>query len=86
MMIEEAEKSDAIRQLHMLKSLGAWITRSPQVLLTLTNGIPYYFVEVTCDTGSQFGITAYGDEAIELLKEVDKMKRFGPTTITDQTN
>jgi len=31
---------------------------------------------VTCDTGSQFGISAYGDEAAELFKEVDIMKQI----------
>jgi hypothetical protein len=45
-------------------------------MVTLANGIPYCFAEVTCDNGSQFGITAYGDEAAELLKEVDSMKHI----------
>jgi hypothetical protein len=32
----------------------------------LTNGIEYSFVQVTCDDGSQYGLQAYGKEAIEL--------------------
>ena len=34
----------------------------------LTNGIEYSFVEVTCSDGSQYGLQAYGNEAIELNK------------------
>jgi hypothetical protein len=35
----------------------------------LANGIPYFFVEVTCRDGSQYAIQAYGEEATELYKE-----------------
>lgn len=34
----------------------------------LGNGIGYYAVEVTSETGSQYGISAYGGEAEELYK------------------
>jgi hypothetical protein len=34
----------------------------------LTNGIEYSFVEVTCSDGLQYGLQAYGNEAIELNK------------------
>ncbi len=37
------------------------------------NGIPYFFVEVTCQDGSQYGIPAYGEEAIELHREATRM-------------
>jgi hypothetical protein len=36
------------------------------------NGIEYCSVEVTCDDGSQYGIQAFGDEAIDLYKEIYK--------------
>jgi hypothetical protein len=32
----------------------------------LTNGMEYSFVEVTCSDGIQYGLQAYGNEAIEL--------------------
>ena len=35
----------------------------------MTNGIEYCPVEITCDDAMQYGIQAYGDEAIELHKE-----------------
>ena len=35
----------------------------------LVNGVEYSFVEVTCNDGIQYGLQAYGDEAIELHKE-----------------
>jgi len=72
----EKETSDAVRQLRLLKFFGGRITRSTQEMVTLANGIPYCFAEVTCDTGSQFGIAAYGDEAAEFHKEVDTMKQM----------
>ena len=56
-------------QLRLLRSLGGRITKSPSTIAVLSNGLPYYYVEVTGDNGSQFGIPAYGDEAFELHKE-----------------
>ena len=41
----------------------------PQDILHMTNGIEYCPVEITCDDAMQYGIQAYGDEAIELHKE-----------------
>jgi hypothetical protein len=38
----------------------------------LRNGAEYCFIEVTCDDGIQYGIQAYGDEAVELHKEALK--------------
>jgi hypothetical protein len=32
----------------------------------LTNGMEYSFVEVTCSDGIQYGLQAYGIEALEL--------------------
>lgn len=44
------------------------VTDIPTSLSHLTNGIEYSFVEVTCSDGSQYGLQAYGNEAIELNK------------------
>ena len=74
-VVDEKVTSDAVRQLRLLRFFGGRITRSTEEIVTLANGIPYCFAEVTCDTGSQFGISAYGDEAAELFKEVDIMKQ-----------
>jgi hypothetical protein len=41
------------------------ITDITMSLLHLANGIEYSFVEVTCD-GTQYGLQAYGNEALEL--------------------
>jgi hypothetical protein len=35
----------------------------------MTNGIEYCAVEITCDDATQYGIQAYGEEAVELHKE-----------------
>jgi hypothetical protein len=34
----------------------------------LTNGVEYSFVEVICDDGIQYGLQAYGKEALELYR------------------
>jgi hypothetical protein len=40
-----------------------------QDVLHMTNGIEYCAVEITRDDGTQYGIEAYGEEAIKLHKE-----------------
>jgi hypothetical protein len=48
----------------------------------LTNGIEYSFVEVTCNDGVQYGLQAYGKEALELnrvaLQELVKISLKKP--------
>jgi hypothetical protein len=34
----------------------------------LANGVAYSFVEVTCRDGTQYGLQAYGNEALELYR------------------
>ena len=38
--------------------------------MTLADGVPYCFAEVTSDTRSQFAIAADGDDGAELLEEM----------------
>jgi hypothetical protein len=45
------------------------ITRYPERLRLLDNGVKHYFVEVTDRDGIQYGLQAYGEEAIALYKE-----------------
>ena len=52
------------------------ITKLSSDVSHLENGIGYCFVEVTCDGGEQYGIQAFGDEAIELRKEALKLNQF----------
>lgn len=76
-MTYEETTSDSTRQLRILRFLGGQITKSTSGVSLLSNGLPYFYVEVTRDNGSQFGIPAYGDEAIELHKEALKMEEPG---------
>ena len=76
-MTYEETKSHSSRQLRLLRSLGGRITKAPIAISVLSNGLPYYFVEVTGDNGSQFGIPAYGDEAFELHKEALGTEELG---------
>ena len=48
------------------------ITRYPERLRILENGVEHYFVEVTCEDGLQYGLQAYGEEAIALYKATMK--------------
>ena len=41
----------------------------------MENGVQHYFVEVTSKDGLQYGLLAYGEEAIALYKET--MKTLG---------
>jgi hypothetical protein len=66
------DSTDALKQLVLLQIYGGSITRSSGVVSVLTNGMPYFFVEVTCQDGSKYGISAYGDEATELHKEATR--------------
>jgi hypothetical protein len=65
----EDTTSDSSRKLRLLRSRGLVITKMPSDLSILSNGLPYFYVEVTGDNGSQFGIPAYGDKAVELHNE-----------------
>ena len=61
-----AEEDDSQKNVH------CHITKKSQNICHVINGIEYCSVEVTCDNGSQYGIQAFGDEAIELYKEIYK--------------
>jgi hypothetical protein len=54
------------------KNVHCHITKKSENISHVINGIEYCSVEVTCDDGSQYGIQAYGDEAIDLYKEIYK--------------
>jgi hypothetical protein len=57
----------SIEALHDLLS-SCHITEISTGLSYLANGIEYSFVEVTCSDGVQYGLQAYGTEALELNK------------------
>jgi hypothetical protein len=48
------------------------ITKIPEDISYLKNGVKYCFVEVTCNDGTQYGIQALGEEAVELYKKALK--------------
>jgi hypothetical protein len=53
----------------LLTSGTCSITKIPQGIPQMINGIEYCAIEITCDDGTQYGIQAHGEEAIELHKE-----------------
>jgi hypothetical protein len=54
------------------KNVHCHITKRSQNITHMKNGVEYCSVEVSCKDGSQYGIQAYGDEAIDLYKEIYK--------------
>ena len=56
---------NSVEALHDLLSSGH-VTKTTSNISQLTNGIDYAFVEVTCDDGSQYGLQAFGKEAVDL--------------------
>lgn len=42
------------------------VTEISPGLSHLANGVDYSFIEVTCSDGTQYGLQAYGEEALEL--------------------
>ena len=70
---------DASKRLLMLcERENGKITRYPENLRKFDNGVEHYFVEVTCSDGIQYGLQAFGEEAISLYKET--MKTLGRDT------
>jgi hypothetical protein len=73
-MAAYASSIDALRELltpgHSLCAYGSCrVTNITQDIHCMTNGIEYCAVQVTCDSNIQYGIQAFGEEAIELHKE-----------------
>jgi hypothetical protein len=55
----------SIDALHDLRN-SCQITDITSSLSHLANGIEYSFVEITCSDGIQYGLQAYGNEALDL--------------------
>jgi hypothetical protein len=53
-------------------SRSCHITKLSHNVSHLENGIEYCLVEVTCDDGEQYGIQAFGREAVQLHEEALK--------------
>jgi hypothetical protein len=64
------DKQDEDRYTH--NKTSCQISKISDKITCMTNGLKYYFVEVTCSDGIQYGIQAYGDEAEDLYKEAHK--------------
>jgi len=80
---ESAVYGSSIDALHDLLS-SCQITKITTSLSYLTNGIKCSFVEITCSNGNQFGLQAYGKEALELnrvaVKNIPK-EQISPMTV-----
>ena len=67
----------ALRELLTLREeggRGGRITKLSSEIHITREGLKYYFVEVTDDTGSLYVIEAYGKDAIDLREETMKVR------------
>ena len=62
----------SIEALHDLQSLND-ITDIATSLAILQNGLEYSFIEVTCSDGVQYGLQAYGNEALALNRAAHEL-------------
>ena len=53
--------TDALQELIYLRRDGGRISKSPDDIKILSNGMFYYCMDVTYDTGSQYSIETYGE-------------------------
>jgi hypothetical protein len=67
---KKRDKHDEDR--YAYNKISCKITKISDKITYMTNGLKYYFVEVSCSDGIQYGIQAYGDEAEDLYKEAHK--------------
>jgi hypothetical protein len=58
----------SIKLQHIVESERGVITQCLKEIVPLVNGVQSYFVEVTSESGVQYGISAYGNEAKELYE------------------
>jgi hypothetical protein len=55
--------------------LACHISKMSRTVSYLQNGIEYCHIEVTCGDGEQYGIQAFGQEAVELHNEALKLSQ-----------
>jgi hypothetical protein len=81
--IESAVYGSSIDALHDLLS-SCQITEISTSLSHLINGVVCSFVEITCSDGNQYGLQAYGKEALELnrvaVRNIPK-EQISPMTV-----
>ncbi len=59
------------------------VTEISTGLSYLANGIQYSFAEITCSDNVQYGLLAYGDEALELNRiALEQQSSLSPTVIS----
>ena len=58
--------TDVLQELIYLWRDGGRINKSPDDFKILSNGMPYYYMDVTCHTGIQYSIEPYEEHAFQL--------------------
>lgn len=64
---------NSIHALHSLLHKGGKITMAPETVTITSNGLEYYSVELCVGSDhTQYGLRAYGAEAVELYNEANR--------------
>lgn len=58
--------TDVIQELIYLWRDGGRINKSPDDFKILSNGMPYYYMDITCHTGIQYSSEPYEEHAFQL--------------------
>ena len=69
--------TDSLQELIYLRRDGGRIGKSLDDFKNLIRGNPYYCMDVTCDTGSQSSIEAYGEHAFQLQNRAVSIDHSG---------
>jgi hypothetical protein len=57
---------EAVKELILVAENGGYVSWISDKDSRLINGLDYCLVEVTCRSGAQYAVQAYGDEALKL--------------------
>ena len=67
---------DAVKELILIAENGGYVSWISDKDSRLINGLNYCLVEVTCRSGAQYAVQAYGDEALKLYCEIKTLIRI----------
>ena len=67
---------DAVKELILVAENGGYVSWISDNDSKLINGLDYCLVEITCRSGTQYAVQAYGDEALNLFCEVKTLIRI----------
>lgn len=72
LMSSDLQKENSALISHQSGKCCCTIIANPNEIFFTKSGIEYYYVEISCSNDIQYKIQAFGDEAVQLYKEVQR--------------